>query len=123
MDTVRVIRVPVVRATQVPGGLHTTALVVRHIQGPAVHAMRVPEVPGMTALAALPMMVLVVRHIQGPAVHAMRVPEDRATQAPGERAEHVQQYANDSKSIQCECHLTSACRATRRKRRAPEAGR
>jgi len=128
-----------VRATQAPAGLHTTALAALRIVVPVVHVMRVlevlgttalaalrivvPAVLGTTALAALRMMVLVARHIQDLVVHAMRAPVDRATQAQGERAGSVQQYANDSISIQGACHLTTACRATRRRGRAPEAGR
>lgn len=132
-------RDPVDRATQAPGGLHTTAPAALRIVVPAVHVMQVlellattalvalrivvPAVLGTTALAALRMMVLVARHIQGLVVHAMRAPVDRATQAQEERAGSVQPCANDNKSIQGACHLTTACRATRRRWRAPEAGR
>jgi hypothetical protein len=116
-----------------------TALAARHIRGPADHVMRVPvvlviqtlvalrmvapEVPGTPALVALRMMPLVARHIRDPEVHAMRVLVVRATQVPGERAKRVQLCADDIASIQGERHLTTACRATRRKRHAPEGGR
>ena len=53
-------------------------------------------------------------------IRFMRTPVALATQAQVERAGSVTQYANDSKSIQGACHLTTACRATHRRQRAPE---
>ncbi len=96
---------------QVSAALGTTALVALRIV--------VSAVLGTMALAAPRIVVLVAQHMMVLVVHAMRASVDRATQASGERAESVLQFANDSKSIQGACHLTTACRATRRKRRAP----
>ena len=115
------------------------AQVVQHMQGQVVHVIGVLEAlammaqaamstvvrggRNMTALVALRMMDPAGQHIQVPVAHAMQVPVVHAIRALGERAKIVRQYANDTNSMRGDCHLTTACRATRRKRRAPEAER